>query len=74
MSQLKWTAWGATLGLVATIGLASSTLAQSRGFQNQDLHKMRSVGKVQCSPEGNHIVYTVQYRDRPGRVTPTASK
>ena len=67
MSQLKRTAWGATLGLVATIGLASSTLAQSRGFQSQDLHNMRSVDEVQCSPDGNRIVYTVQYRDRPGR-------
>lgn len=67
MSQLKWTAWGATLGWVATIGLASSTLAQSRGFQSQDLHKMRSVDEVQSSPDGNRIVYTVQYRDRPGR-------
>ena len=67
MSQLKRTAWGATLGLVATLGLASSTLAQSRGFQSQDLHNMRSVDEVQCSPDGNRIVYTVQYRDRPGR-------
>jgi len=59
MSQLRW---AAPLALFTFIGGASTTFAQGRGFQSQDLHQMRSVGEVQSSPDGNRVVYTVQYQ------------
>ncbi len=71
MTQLRWAATlsllAAPLSLLTATALASPSLAQSRGFQSQDLYQMRSVGEVQCSPDGSRVVYTVQYRDRPGR-------
>lgn len=41
--------------------------AWSQGLQSQDLYKLQSVADVQASPDGQHIVYSVQSSDRPGR-------
>ena len=41
--------------------------AWSQGLQSQDLYKLQSVGDVHASPDGRHIVYSVQSSDRPGR-------
>jgi dipeptidyl aminopeptidase/acylaminoacyl peptidase len=47
--------------------LAVPLLAQQRGFESNDLYRLRSVGDVEVSPQGTHIAYTVSNHDRPGR-------
>jgi dipeptidyl aminopeptidase/acylaminoacyl peptidase len=42
----------------------------ANGFQPGDLYKFQSVGTVAFSPDGREIVYTIVYRDRPGRPYP----
>lgn len=59
--------WFASLVLLASIALARPSVAQSRGFEPNDLYRMRSVGDVQMSPDGSQIVYTVIHHDRSGR-------
>ena len=53
----------------ATVVFAALTVAPawSQGLQSQDLYKLQAVGDVHASPDGRHIVYSVQSSDRPGR-------
>ena len=44
-----------------------SPAAQPRGFQSNDLLKLRSVGEVKFSPDGSRLVYTVINNDGPAR-------
>ena len=54
--------------LIAVVCLVSAVAAQPRsGLQTQDLYKLQSVGDVHDSPDGRHVVYSVQSSDRPGR-------
>jgi dipeptidyl aminopeptidase/acylaminoacyl peptidase len=54
--------------LIAVVCLVSAVAAQPRsGLQSQDLYKLQSVGDVHASPDGRHVVYSVQSSDRPGR-------
>jgi dipeptidyl aminopeptidase/acylaminoacyl peptidase len=39
----------------------------SPGFQSGDLYRLRAVGDVALAPDGQHIAYTVEMFDRPGR-------
>ncbi|HEX4748292.1 MAG TPA: S9 family peptidase [Bryobacteraceae bacterium] len=43
--------------VVLFVAFSCSALAQ--GLQPQDLHRFRSVGEVQFSPDGKHLAYTV---------------
>ena len=47
--------------------LVSIAPAWSQGLRSQHLYKLQSVGDVHASPDGRHIVYSVQSSDRPGR-------
>jgi dipeptidyl aminopeptidase/acylaminoacyl peptidase len=40
---------------------------QQPGLSAEDLYQLRSVGSVQISPDGSHVVYSVSERDRPGQ-------
>jgi dipeptidyl aminopeptidase/acylaminoacyl peptidase len=54
--------------LIAVVCFVSAVAAQPRsGLQSQDLYKLQSVGDVHASPDGRHVVYSVQSSDRPGR-------
>ena len=50
------------IAVVANLGYS-----QSRGIENADLLKMRSVGDVQFSPDGSRVAYTVLNNDGPER-------
>ena len=39
----------------------------AQGLRSTDLSRLRSVGQVALSPDGQRIAYTVANRDRPGR-------
>ncbi len=41
--------------------------ASAQGLQSADLSRLRNVGAVAFSPDGQRIAYTVVLRDRPGR-------
>ena len=43
------------------------SVAQITPFETADLHRLRSVGDVQISPDGRRIAYSVRTSDRPGR-------
>jgi len=47
------------------LGTAPDGVAQ--GFTSNDLAKLRSVGYVALSPDGQRLAYTVTLRDEPGR-------
>lgn len=47
--------------------LASPAAAQTTGVQPSDVARVRSVGDVDISSDGRHIVYAVSNSDRPGR-------
>jgi dipeptidyl aminopeptidase/acylaminoacyl peptidase len=49
-----------TLLLFAPFGAA-------QGLTSSDLSKLRSIGSVALSPDGQHLAYTVAMRDEPGR-------
>src|ERR1700751_4334121 len=51
--------------LIAAAGLVSRTHAQ--GLASSDLSRLRSVGDVALSPDGQRIAYTITMRGRPGR-------
>jgi Tol biopolymer transport system component len=54
--------------LIAVVCLVGGVAAQPRsGLQSQDLYKLQSVSDVHASPDGRHVVYSVQSSDRPGR-------
>ena len=64
------------LALVAAAGVytgpeelraQAAPATQARGITSADLHRLRSVGDVQLSPDGRLIAHTVQDRARPGR-------
>ncbi len=41
--------------------------ASAQGLQSSDLSRLRSIGQVALSPDGQRLAYTVAIRDRPGR-------
>lgn len=47
--------------------LATTATTHASGLQSSDLSRLRSIGQVQLSPDGNRIAYTIENRDRPGR-------
>jgi dipeptidyl aminopeptidase/acylaminoacyl peptidase len=51
--------------LIAAALLVSRTQAQ--GLASSDLSRLRPVGDVALSPDGQRIAYTITMRDRPGR-------
>ncbi|MGH9463235.1 MAG: S9 family peptidase [Vicinamibacteria bacterium] len=57
----------ARLAVFVSVSLAGPASAQSRGFEPSDLYRMQSVGDVQISPDGTHVLYNVIYRDRAER-------
>lgn len=58
--MIRLAAFACLLPLVAT--------AQA-GLQPADLHKLKAVGDVQLSPDGQQVVYSVTHSDGPGRPT-----
>ena len=46
---------------------ASAALGQAPGLVSSDLYKLRAVGKVELSPDGTRLAYTVSRNDGPGR-------
>ncbi len=46
---------------------APAALAQSDRLQTSDYQRLRSVGDVELSPDGNLVAYTITRFDRPGR-------
>ncbi len=44
-------------------------LGAQSGLQPADLHRLKAVGDVQLSPDGQRVVYTVTHSDGPGRPT-----
>jgi dipeptidyl aminopeptidase/acylaminoacyl peptidase len=65
------------IGAILLLGCGAATSAvapvrveaQQRGFSAEDLHRLRSVGDVQLSPDGRQVAYTVQSRESPGGPT-----
>ena len=55
----------AITGLVLTAAVLSGQAKP--GLSSQDIYKLQSVGDVQASPDGEHVAYSVQSSDRPGR-------
>lgn len=54
----------------ALMGLGASicgNAAAKRPLESSDLVRLRSVGEVALSPDGNRVAYTVVYHDAPGR-------
>ena len=44
--------------------LTQIVCAQSNGLNTSDLYKLKSVGNIDISPDGNHILYTVTSRNQ----------
>ena len=44
--------------------LTQLVCAQSNGLNTSDLYKLKSVGNIDISPDGNHILYTVTSRNQ----------
>lgn len=74
--RLVVTCRASALALVAAAGVyagpeelraQAAPATQARGITSADLHRLRSVGDVQLSPDGRLIAHTVQDRTRPGR-------
>ena len=47
--------------------LSSAPFGRAQGLTSSDLSRLRSVGRVELSPDGHRIAYSVTMRDRPGR-------
>lgn len=62
--KLAGAATAAVVGLgVSIFGYA----ATKRPLESSDLIRLRSVGEVALSPDGNRVAYTIVYHDGPGR-------
>jgi len=55
-------------GVAIAIGsLGFAPAATPQGLLSSDLSRLRSIGGVAVSPDGNRVAYSVVMRDRPGR-------
>ncbi|HUQ91727.1 MAG TPA: S9 family peptidase [Bryobacteraceae bacterium] len=56
-----------TFRCLLALSLAWHAAAQSGRFQSSDLYKLRSIGSVQFSPDGERIAYTISQAEGPGK-------
>jgi dipeptidyl aminopeptidase/acylaminoacyl peptidase len=59
----------ATFRRIVVLAFAPVLVDAQGGLQPSDLHKLKAVGDVQLSPDGERVVYTVTHSDGPGRPT-----
>jgi len=55
------------IAAMAMAVVAAPEAAQKPAVQPSDVARLRSVGDVEISPDGKHVVYAVSNNDRPGR-------
>src|SRR5215467_13769983 len=69
MRASKCLRWGLrAAGVAIAIGsLGFAPAATPQGLLSSDLSRLRSIGGVAVSPDGNRVAYSVVMRDRPGR-------